>query len=77
MNRKLKPTKSPYQMKEEKLIFLLEGIEKNTEEYKKIIETKDRQLVETKKSYREQKVSFQKLTKENKQLKEYITAIKQ
>ena len=35
-------------MKEEQLLFLLEGIEQHIEEYQKIIERKDRQLVETK-----------------------------
>ena len=77
MNRKLGPTKSPYQMKEEQLFFLLESIEQHIEEYKKIIERKDRQLVETKKNLQGAKSSLQKLTRENKQLKEYITAIKQ
>ena len=49
MNRKLRPTKSLYQLKDEQLNFLLEDIEKNLEEYKKIVETKDKQLAETKK----------------------------
>ena len=77
MNRKLGPTKSPYEVKEEQLFLLLEGIEQHIEEYKKIIERKDRQLVETKKKLQGAKSSLQKLTRENKQLKEYITAIKQ
>ena len=38
MNRKLRPTKSTYQIKEEQVNFLLEDIEKNLEEYKKAIE---------------------------------------
>ena len=54
MNRKLRLTKSLYQINEEQISFLLEDIEKNIEEYKKIIEAKDRQLLETKKFYREQ-----------------------
>ena len=36
MNRKLMPTKSTYQFKEEQVNFLLEDIEKNLEEYKKV-----------------------------------------
>ena len=58
MNRKLRPVKSPYQIKNEQVNFLLEDIEKNLEEYRKIIETKGKQLVEIKKSYKEQKVAI-------------------
>ena len=36
VNRKLRPTKSTYQFKEEQVNFLLEDIEKNLEEYKKV-----------------------------------------
>ena len=43
MNRKLRPTKSLYQLKDEQVNFLLEDMEKNSEEYKKIVETKDQQ----------------------------------
>ena len=37
MNRKLMPTKSTYLFKEEQVNFLLEDIEKNLEEYKKVV----------------------------------------
>ena len=57
MSRKLRPWKSPYQGKKEQISFLLEDKEKNFEEYKKIIETKDRQLVETKKVLKRAKSS--------------------
>ena len=77
MNRKLTLTKSLYQINEEQISFLLEDIEKNIEEYKKIIEAKDRQLLETKKNLQAAERSYQKLTKGNKQLKEYIALIKQ
>ena len=77
MNRKLRLTKSLYQINEEQISFLLEDIEKNIEEYKKIIEAKDRQLLETKKNLQAAERSYQKLTKGNKQLKEYIALIKQ
>ena len=49
MNRKLRPTKSSYQIKEEQINFLLEDVEKSLEEYKKAIESKDKQLTEAKK----------------------------
>ena len=35
MNRKVRPTKSSYQLKDEQVIFLLEDIQKNLKEYKK------------------------------------------
>ena len=50
MNRKLRPAKSLYQLKDEQVNFLLEDIEKNLEEYKKIVETKGKQLAEAKKN---------------------------
>ena len=49
MNRKLRPTKYSYQIKEEQTNFLLEEVEKNLEEYIKAIELKDKQLAEAKK----------------------------
>ena len=55
MNRKLRPTKSSYQIKEEQINFLLEDVEKSLEEYKKAIKLKDKQLAEAKKYFREQK----------------------
>ena len=76
MNRKLRPTKSLYQLKDEQVNFLLEDIEKNLEEYKKIGETKDKQLTEAKKILQGAKNSYETLTKGNKQLKEYIVKIK-
>ena len=41
MNRKLRPTRSTQQSKEEQINFLLEDVEKSLEEYKKAIELKD------------------------------------
>ena len=42
MNRKLRPTKSAHQIKEEQIIFLLEDDEKKLEEQRKAIELKDK-----------------------------------
>ena len=56
MNRKLRPTKSSYQIKEEQINFLLEDVEKSLEEYKKAIESKDKQLAEAKKYFKEQEL---------------------
>ena len=54
INRKLRPTKSLYQLKDEQVNFLLEDIEKKLEEYKKIVEKKDKQLAEAKKGGKKQ-----------------------
>ena len=77
MNRKWRPTKSRYQIKEEQVNFLLQDIEKNPEEYKKAVELRDNQLAETKKILKGAKNIYDLLVKENKQLKEYILNIKQ
>ena len=49
MNRKLRPTRSTWQIKEEQINFLLEDVEKTLEEYKKAIELKDKQFTDIKK----------------------------
>ena len=54
MNRKLRPTKSLYQLKDEQVNFLLEDLKKKLEEYKKIVEKKDKQLAEAKKGGKKQ-----------------------
>ena len=76
MNRKLRPTKSPYHIKEGQVNFLLEDVKKNLEEYKKTVELRDNQLAETKKVLKGTKNSIDLLVKENKQSKEYILNIK-
>ena len=50
MNRKLRPTRSTKQIKEEQIRVLLEDVEKNLEEYKKAVELKDKQLSDIKKN---------------------------
>ena len=50
MYRKLSPSKSTQQIKEEQINFLLEDIEKNPEEYKKAIKIKNKQLSSSPKS---------------------------
>ena len=76
MIRKLRPTKSAYQIKEEQINFLLEDVERNLEEYKKAIKRRDRQLADAKKILKNAKISYDSIIKENKQLKEYIANIK-
>ena len=64
MNRKLRPTKSAYQIKEEQIKFLLEDVERNLE--KKAIEIRDRQLANAKKILKNAKISYTSFVKENK-----------
>ena len=75
MNRNLRSTKSAQQIKDEQTGFLLEDIEQDIEEYKIIIETKNKQLADIKKVLQGVKNSYQGLKKENKQLKQYIANI--
>ena len=77
MNRKLRLTKSPYQIKEKQVNFLLEDIEKNLEEYKKVVQLRDNLLAEARKVLKGAKNSYDLLAKENIQLKECIINIKQ
>ena len=76
MNRKLRPTKSAQGIKDKQIGFLLEDIEQDIEEYKKIIGTKNKQLTDIKKILKGAKTSYQELTKENKRLEQYIANIK-
>ena len=72
MNRKLKPTKSPQQIKDEQIGFMLEEIEQDIEQYKKIIQTKNKQIIYLKNILKAAKNSYQQVTKQNQQLKQYI-----
>ena len=56
---------------------MLEEIEQDVEQFKKIIDLKNKQLVDLKNIWKLAKSSYQELTKENKQLKQYMTNIKQ
>ena len=49
MNTRLRPTWSTQQIKEEQINFLLRDVEQNLEEYKKAIESRDKQLYDIKK----------------------------
>ena len=45
MNRRLRPTKSTQQIKEEEINFLLEDLKKKIEEYKKATELKRQTII--------------------------------
>ena len=49
MSRRIRSSKTPQQIKEEQINFLLEDVENNLEEYKRALELKDKQLSDIKK----------------------------
>ena len=75
MNRKLKPTKFAQQIKDEQIGFMLEEIEQDIEQYKKIIQTKDKQLIDLKHILKAAKNSYQQVTKQKQELKQCISDI--
>ena len=77
MNRRPRQTWSNQQIKEEQINFLIENIEKNLEEYKKAIESRDKRLSVIKKILQGAKKSYDCVMKENTELKQYIGNIKQ
>ena len=77
MNRRLRPTKSTQQIKEEEINFLLEDLKKKIEKYKKATELKDKQLSEIKKILQGAKKSYSTVVNENTELKKYVENIKQ
>ena len=77
MNRRLSPTKSPYQVKDEQVIFLLEGFEKELRGIQKNSRNKGQTASRSGNILQGAKNSYEALTKENKQLKGYVIKIKQ
>ena len=69
--------KSRQQVKDEKINCLLADIDKNLEEYKIALETKERQLPDAKKVLLSAKQSYNKTVAENRDLKSYIDNLKQ
>ena len=62
---------------DEQINYLLGDLEKNLEDYKESIEIKEKQLAEAKRILIAVKQSFDKLAKENRDLKAYIENLKQ
>ena len=75
MSRRIISTKSSQQIKEEQINILLEEVEKNLDEYKKALELKDKQLSDAKNILQNAKVSYNKVIRENQELKKYIENI--
>ena len=74
MNRKLTPIKSAQQIKDEQIVLMLGEIENNIEKFKIALNEKDKQLVDLGKLLKTAKNKYQKVVKENKQLRKYIIA---
>ena len=74
MNRKLTPIKSAQQIKDEQIVLMLGEIENNIEKFKIALNEKDKQLVDPGKLVKTAKNKYQKVVKENKQLRKYIIA---
>ena len=72
MNRKLRPTKFAQQIKDEQISLMLDEIENDIEKFKVALNEKDKQLVDLGKLLKAAKNEYQKVVKENKQLREYI-----
>ena len=64
-------------IKDEQIDYLLGDLEKNLEDYKEAIEIKGKQLAEAKRILIAANQSFDKLAKENRDLKAYIENLKQ
>ena len=60
---------SRQQIKDEQINFLLGDLEKNLEEYKRVIEIKDKQIYDAKKIVISAKQGYDKTVAENKELK--------
>ena len=77
MNRKLRPSKSAQQLKDEQINFMLEDIKKDIENFKLVISEKEKQLRDLKNILLAAIASYRKVTEENQQLKQLIVLIKE
>ena len=72
----VKNFRNKQKIKDDQINFLLGDLEKNLEQYKESLENKEKQLAQAKKILVAAKQSFDKLAKENRDLKAYIEQIK-
>ena len=73
----IKDLRSRQQIKDEQINYLLADVEKNLEEYKIALDTKEKQLSDDKKILISVKQSYDKIAAENRDLKSYIEILKQ
>ena len=72
MNRRNRPTTTSEPLRNEQVPLVLGDLEKDIEKFRLAIKIKDDQLNKYSKILKATKVEYQKLYKENKQLKDYI-----
>ena len=75
--QEIKDLRSRQQIKDEQINYLLGDEEKNLEEYKIALDTKEKQLSDAKKILISPKQSYDKIVAENRDLKAYIEHLKQ
>ena len=68
--------KTAQQVKDEKINFILEDVEKKLEEYKKSLELRDKQISDAIKKLLSAKKSYDKIVAENKELRAYIETLR-
>ena len=73
----IKDLRSRQQVKDKQINYLLADVEKNLEEYKIALETKEKQLSDAKKILVSAKQNHDKTVAENRDLKAYIEKLKQ
>ena len=73
----IKDLRSRQQIKDEQINYLLADVEKNLEEYKIALDTKEKQLSDAKKILISAKQGCNKIVAENRDLKAYIENLKQ
>ena len=73
----LKEFRNKQQIKDDQINYLLADVEKNLEEYRNALEQKERQLSEARKILISAKQSYYNTVAENKNLKAYITTLKE
>ena len=73
----IKDLRSRQQVKDKEINYLLATVEKNLEEYKIALKTKEKQLSDTKKILVSAKQSYDKTVAENRDLKAYVEKLKQ
>ena len=72
----IKDVKNRQRIKDEQINYLLADVEKNLEEYKIVLEIKEKQLSDAKKILLSAKQSYDKTVSENRDLKAYIENLK-
>ena len=68
--------KTAQQVKDEQINFILEDVEKKSEEYKKSLELRDKQISDAIKKLLSAKKSYDKIVAENKELRAYIETLR-